>query len=295
MHDDQEFLCLRFAMGRVVSTAHPLTAVSPHELRAPLRIVLMSAGGPDLPEAASEGSRLSARLAGRPEFDIVTNDHELGRDEFLQHFTHCDILHFAGHTDYDPGQPSASGFRLADGHLSAADLSRQADQVAVPRVVFVNACESARSPEWRVPDIATVFGLANAFLRAGVKHYVGTLRNLEDHTAFQYALEFYRELGSGQSIGVAVREARRAMAKREGKTSLTWASYVLYGDPASRYLPPRPSPALLRGLSGKRLAAIGAAAGVVIVTALALTWSLRGGSSQARPSCASGAPGKPDP
>jgi class 3 adenylate cyclase/CHAT domain-containing protein/tetratricopeptide (TPR) repeat protein len=280
MHDGQEFLCLRFAMGRVVSTSQPLASAKPHELRAPLRIALITAATQDLPEAADESAGLVARLAGRPEFDVVKSDHEVGRDEFLRQFAHCDILHFAGHTDYDRSQPSASGFRLADGRLSAGDLGQRADQAAVPRVVFVNACESARGPEWRGTDIATVFGLANAFLLAGVKHYVGSVRNLEDRAAFEFALEFYGALGSGLSIGVAVREARREMVKRQGKTSLTWASYVLYGDPTSRYLPSGPPLAPTRGVSRKRLAAVGVAAGAVIGTALVFTWFLYAGKSQ---------------
>lgn len=290
MHDGREFFCLRFALGRVVSTPQPLAAVKPRELRAPLRVGIITDASRDLPEAAREGVRLSAWLGGRPEFEVATNDRETGRDEFLRRFTSCDILHFAGHTDYDRSHPSASGFRLADGRLSAADLGRLSGEAAVPRVVFVNACESAQTPEWRGPDIETaVFGLANAFLLSGVKHYVGTSRNLEDLAAFQYALEFYRELGHGQSIGVAIRQARREMAKRHGKTSLAWASYVLYGDPTSRYLLAEPSPALPRRLSRKRLVAIGVAAGAAAVVAgLVLLWSPPGGHYQARANAAYG-------
>ena len=284
MHDGREFLCLRFAMGRVVSTPQPFATVKPRELRAPLRVVIITDAGHDLPEAAREGARLAAWLGGRAEFSIAMNDREVGRDEFLRHFTSCDILHFAGHTDYNLSQPSASSFRLADGRLSASDLGRLSGDAAVPRVVFVNACESAQTPQWRGPDIETaVFGLANAFLLTGVKHYMGTLRNLEDRAAFQYALEFYAALGSGESIGGAIRQARRAMAKRDGTTSLTWASYVLYGDPTSRYLLAQPPHALLRGLPRKRLVGIGVTAGAAAVVAgLVLAWSALGGRDQAR-------------
>jgi Tfp pilus assembly protein PilF len=124
---------------------------------------------------------------------------------------------------------------LADGRITATELSRLPSGATVPRLLFFTASE-ATTPGRNPHDEPAVFGLATAMLTAGVKHFVGSLRSVSGAAGFQFAHEFYRQLASGQAIGIAVREARREAARRHGKTELTWASYVLYGDPSARYV-----------------------------------------------------------
>lgn len=269
LHDGREFLCLRFGIGRVVSTPQPVALSEPHEPRSPLRVVMVSDPRGDLPDARREGVQLTAQLGSRPEFQVALPATAVSRQEFLSHFSSCDVLHFAGHADHDPATPSVSSFLLSDGRVLANELRQLTNVPNVPRLIFFNACQSGETPQWRGPELATkVFGLANAILLTGVKHYIGSLRTIQDRSGFQYALEFYRQLGTGQSIGVAVRGARRAVAKRHGKTSLTWASYVLYGDPSSRYLPPRVEvPRQIRVGRRARLVLAGSAAGLVVLAA----------------------------
>ena len=235
LHDGREFYGLRFAMGRVVSTAKSLAASKPRESRGLVKIALVADPCGDLPKALSEATHLGTRLGDRAEYEVVVNDRAVTRDELLAQFEATDILHVAGQVEYDPAGGAASGLRLADGRVSAADLGRLPAGATVPRMVFVTACE----PEGAAgggPGEAAVFGLASAVLMAGVKHFVGSLRAAPDSAGFQFADDFYRELAGGQSIGVAVREARRAAVRRFGKSELTWTSCVLYGDPSARYV-----------------------------------------------------------
>ena len=81
-----------------------------------------------------------------------------------------------------------------------------------------------------------MFGLANAFLTAGVRHYVGTQWEIVDGQSALFAAELYRHLTDGKAIGAAVRHARASVIERAGETTLAWASYVLYGDPEVRPL-----------------------------------------------------------
>jgi hypothetical protein len=105
----------------------------------------------------------------------------------------------------------------------------------MPMIVVGNACQSGHTTAWD-GDTTQVFGLANAFLTAGVRHYVGTQWEVVDGQSALFAAELYRHLTDGKAIGAAVRHARAAVVERAGETALAWASYVLYGDPEVRPL-----------------------------------------------------------
>ncbi len=44
-------------------------------------------------------------------------------------------------------------------------------------------------------------------------------------------------MARGHSLGMALQQARHAALKEYGGQSLTWASYMLYGDPSFPLLP----------------------------------------------------------
>ncbi|HEV8306244.1 MAG TPA: CHAT domain-containing protein [Methylomirabilota bacterium] len=265
-HTGQDFLCLLFGIGRVVSTPQTVAVAEPREPQSPLRVAVVADPRGDLPEARREGTQLAAQLNSRAEFRVVLPGQAATRQEFLTHFGTCDVLHFAGHADYEALKPADSNFVLADGRLPAAELIGLAQGAPAPRLIFLNACQSGQTPRWRGAALETrVFGLANAVLLTGVKHYIGSLRTLQDRHSLHYALEFYRQLGRGESVGVAVREARRALAKRLGKTSLIWASYVLYGDPVSRYVPRTEAPPRVSAARRTRLVLAAGAAGLAVL------------------------------
>jgi tetratricopeptide (TPR) repeat protein len=109
---------------------------------------------------------------------------------------------------------------------------------------------------------------------------VGSLRAVPGSAGFQLAHEFYRQLATGQSIGLAVREARREAARRHGKTELTWASYVLYGDPTARYVTSRVETASAGApvvLERKKLMMLLAGAAAVVVVSVGLYFTLGSG------------------
>jgi hypothetical protein len=118
----------------------------------------------------------------------------------------------------------------------------------MPFLVFANGCASSHEAAWREEG---VFGLANAFLTAGVRYYVGTQWEIVDAQSKVFATTFYFELGRGKSIGAAARRAREAVIVAEGEGGLGWAGYVVYGDPViaplsaqdAPNLPPLPTPA----------------------------------------------------
>ena len=230
LHDGREFLCLRFGVGRVVTSAKQLAASKPREGKGPLKVALMADPAGTLPEALRHGTQLGTHLGDRAEYQAVVNDRKVNRPEFIAQFGTSDVVHVAGEAKYGD-----NGFVLGDGVITATDLSRLPSNATVPRLVFFTAAETA-TPGRNPHDEKTVFGLATALVAGGVKHFIGSLRAVPGAAGFQFANEFYRALAGGASIGIALRDARREAARRQGKTDLTWASYVLYGDPTARYI-----------------------------------------------------------
>ncbi len=235
MFDGAQFLCRRLSIGRIVATRQPRRGDERRTVGTPIRVLVMAADAKgDLPEVRAEGEAIidelekhatvKARLSTAPD-----------RAFALRYLKDYDIVHFAGHADYVAAEPGQSGWTLADGKLTADEIVKLGGGRPMPMIVVGNACQSGHTTAWD-GDTTQVFGLANAFLTAGVRHYVGTQWEIVDGQSALFAAELYRHLTDGKAIGAAVRHARAAVVERAGETALAWASYVLYGDPEVRPL-----------------------------------------------------------
>jgi hypothetical protein len=142
-----------------------------------------------------------------------------------------DVVHFAGHGDYDPANPAAAGWILSrDQVLTARDIFRAR---RVPRLVFANACFSgvihsgpAFAADELVRGTATV---AQAFFERGVPNYIGSGWPVDDEQAGTFAVTFYDNILSGLPMREAMYAARREIFG-EG-AGATWGAYQHYGDP----------------------------------------------------------------
>lgn len=252
---DEEFLCQRFNMGRLVKTRQKIAESRGRNLTAPLNMWILANPKGDLEVASSEGLRIFQDMARMNHEENIVDpslDGEITPDEIRARIKNYDIVHFAGHADYssqeDPGGMKESGWQLADGNFTVHDIDKMAGSAAMPSLVFSNACQSARTEAWEsktgaFPNLRPgeaafaeegSFGLANAFLRAGVKHYLGTFWEIMDEPGGYFAHEFYDLLSSGMPTGKAVRQARYNLIEKYGHDTC-WASYILYGDPRSSY------------------------------------------------------------
>lgn len=238
MFDGAQFLCRRLSIGRQVATQQPRRGDERRSVGTPARVLVMAADPRgDLPEVRAEGDAILAELERHPTVHArLANAPD--RAFALRYFKDYDVVHFAGHADFVAAQPGASGWLLADGKLSADELAKLGGGRPMPMIVFGNACQSGHTEAWdsATNDSSRVFGLANALLTAGVRHYIGTQWEVVDGQSAQFAAALYRELADGKTIGAAVRHARGAVVAEVGEAALAWASYVLYGDPETRPL-----------------------------------------------------------
>jgi hypothetical protein len=220
-----EFLCLRLATGRMISPAPSTCPDQPPTLTS-LVVGLIANPQFDLLDAWREGQELRALFEGRSQIRCRVWANHLALAEFTRAMGQCDWLHFAGHA----AGGADDAWRLADGNFDGAAALQLAG--GVPKLVYASACESARC------DPATGPGddwLVGALLRQGVGHFVGTLAPILDGQCASLAASFYRRLLDGESVGEALQRGRQA-ARATGGTSLSWAMYVLYGDPAARII-----------------------------------------------------------
>jgi len=236
LHDGNEFLCLKHNLGRVVSASQQPLARSRYLGRRPRRILLVADPMGDLPASRNEGVSVQRELNRSSRASEISADlrsREVTSEFLSTHLGDYDLLHYAGHFEYVRDDPSRSGLLLSDGKFEVGRLLSLARKAPLPSLVFTNACQSGRMENWSSSE--RLYGLANAFLVSGVRHYLGGSIDLFDRSSAAFAEEFYRQLVKKQAVGEALRQARIRSIRRYGEENLTWASYVLYGDPSFRY------------------------------------------------------------
>jgi hypothetical protein len=225
MHDGEEFLSQRFAVGRVLY-AEDARGGAPSPVTPADVAVLV--GDP------SEDGAISADI--EREIDVVRDRLRrgglglkiaVGRDADLKYILAnlpgAAIFHFSGHGVVDEDE-RATGLRLASGTI----LSGYSVQglVGAPAFAFLNVCTPASVDTWRGS-----IGIIETLLARGTRACVASLWDVGSKAATTVPAGFYDQLLSGATFGEALRQARCGAADTFGVHDPTWASYVLYGDP----------------------------------------------------------------
>ena len=234
--DGSDFLATKFCVGRQVITSTPsLKKRAPRAETGPLRVLLVADPTESLPKARSEAEQLCELLDTVPGVKVtLVGGRLVEKADLLNKLQTHDVVHFAGHSHYDPVSPAKSGWHLHDGVLTAEELSKLQDP---PRLVFSNSCQAGATPVGRYQYEGQAFGIGSAFLLAGVTNYIGTFWVVHDEESMRFAEAFYQGVATGSSVGEALLKARKETIRQKGWQGLTWASYMLYGDPTVTLLP----------------------------------------------------------
>ena len=240
---------MKFRVGRQVITHHKVTQTAPvRPSSGALRMLLISDPSETLKNVSRESEQLCEILDRIPGLQVrLLGGRGVKRIPLLAALRESDIVHFAGHSQFDEKNPENSGWLLHDGFLSASEISKL-DQA--PLLVFSNSCQAGATKNWQSDYLyeGEAFGLGSAFLLAGVPNYIGTFCVVHDEESRFLAVDFYRRVARGSTIGQALLEARLATAEEMGLDRLTWASYMLYGDPNFSPMGLQPSSASLSPL-----------------------------------------------
>ncbi len=138
-----------------------------------------------------------------------------------------DVAHYCGHAEFNPDAPESSGLVCANNErLTLGDF--EGTKIG-PRIVFFNACQSARVRGHEPQAVSRA--LAELVLRSGVEAFLGTFWPVADQAAGKFAASVYRELARGKQLDDAVLSARKLLHDEHRSD---WANYALYGSGAFR-------------------------------------------------------------
>jgi len=241
---ENKFLCLdrpvaRLPMGR----AFPRRENAQDRGGARLRFLLIHADPTgNLPAAGREIARIQEGLAKdwKDQIDITVLTPDLARGADLNEILlagQYDVIHYAGHAVFNQQNPDQSGLWLAGREVFYAQKIRRL--LEGRPFVFLNACESGRTANEESPQAVDRFlqrpaeGLASSFIYGGALGCIGALWPVYDDAAADFAIEFYNRVLDGHLIGEAMRQSRLAI-RTKYPNQITWAAFVLYGDPTFR-------------------------------------------------------------
>jgi tetratricopeptide (TPR) repeat protein len=207
---------------------------------------------PDVPQGSPDGGRRLESLPGaRREADAIVRILDLDRRHVAQGPAASErlvktaalgtlsILHVAAHARADAAFPERSAVFVAPGDASE-DGWLQPNEIAAldlqGRLVVLSACDSAAGAV--LPGEGPL-SLARAFFSAGARGVVATRWPLRDDDAAFMMERFYTSLASGQSVGAALRQARRD-AIAHGLPAAAWAGIIGLGDGLQQPITPRP-------------------------------------------------------
>jgi CHAT domain-containing protein len=183
-----------------------------------------------LPGAENEARAVAELLRNKEmEVKLLVGPKEATALEFqISLASTYDLIHYAGHGQFDDSAPRLSALVFSDGPYYAEELERSLQGAPF---VFLSACEAGQAQttmnsagyQGRFVD-----GLAVAALVGGASGCLGPIWEIGDGAAREFALAFYAELLGGQAIGEAVRQARLVTRNLSPDC---WASWLLYGDP----------------------------------------------------------------
>ena len=232
--DGSDFLCLKFSLGRIVRSKGDPTLLQYRDLAESLKMLILVDSLGDLKFAYAEGVNIKNQFIHKTrKVDVDFKSTNIDKNYVKKNICDYDIVHFAGHCEFNKKDFQKSGWVLSDGLFTTEDILKMGQSCSLPALVFSNACHSAQTnaglidPEYQQAN----YSMSSAFLCAGVRHYIGTIRKIEDNPSLIFAREFYAQLISGVNVGESLRLSKLKLIKEFELSSLYWVDYLLFGYP----------------------------------------------------------------
>lgn len=141
----------------------------------------------------------------------------------------CQVLHFMGHGGSGPGGAEGVLFFEAEDEgsdpIRGVDLMNKLTDFPTLRLVVLNACDSAASPDtkWSNP----MASVASSLVLGGMPAVVAMQFPISDQAAIMFSRIFYQRLAAGDPVDTAVAEGRQAVHS-ENPVGFEWATPVLF-------------------------------------------------------------------
>ncbi len=221
---DDDFLCLRYEFTRWLSESR----TGPEKIYSS-KIAFVGTDNA-LSSVSAEREVIHGLVERFPEMvDLSLKEATFKEFEALLVTEGLGVIHYAGHGSVDPGGESA--IRLRDRSFRAKNLlGAPATMISRNRpLVFLNTCIfGTSSSRTAFDDWASI--LLN---QCGCGAFIGARWSLEDKLALEFAKEFYKLIGSGETLGGAVRKARLNI-REASPGNVSWISYIIFSNPYCR-------------------------------------------------------------
>ena len=229
MHTGHNFLCLEYILGRTFNTIKD----TPEPTKGPIPMLLVANPTGDLYGSQNEANYILSQFRGS-NLRISRYGPEIKKSDYLQLLRSgkFDIVHYTGHSQSSP-TPGECRHLFRDSDCYGHEIETLTIKKP-PHLVFSNSCQSAEDSLEK--DETGNTSLAGAYLKAGVGACIGTIWQVSDVGASNFASDFYRYILFGATLGEALFNARRASFKRWGYDVYIWASYIFFGDPDIRLI-----------------------------------------------------------
>lgn len=237
MYPENDFLCLRAPVGRM-PMMRDFPRRNKYNREDKLRFLFIANPTGDLPATEKEVEWIADRLSDEPATVEIWRGDEVTGLKLHRALAsgRYDVIHYSGHAFFNPENPDESGLLLTGQNVFIAQTIQRTLQGRP--LIFLNACESGREmmAEGEVSyTVSETEGLASSFILGGALGIIGTMWPIFDEGGAEFASTFYEYLLAGQGLGEALRQAR--LHVRESRPhDVTWASFVLYGDPTLNIL-----------------------------------------------------------
>jgi hypothetical protein len=209
MYSDQ-FFALKYAISRRIKSEKAPEIY--REKKRDRKALIIADPTETMPEAVTECDYLRKTL--QDHFTVTYLNPEKARKVDVMYLLsqRYDIIHYAGELRKEPCLPVYKDV------LTCEEIERNLEGSPV---VFLNGCGSAKTFSYDIE------GLAEVFLQRGALSYIGSLWSIHDKKAAEIAAEFYRNCLQ-YPVGEALRLSREKYYSSE---DITWAAFVMYGDP----------------------------------------------------------------
>lgn len=192
----------------------------------------------------TDGQVRTPTVFGNPEGDLISSGREaeavaelLGvtallrddvtRENWRKAMASSDVIHYAGHAEFEQDDPLASGLRLAGGDvLRARDFFEFGGHPI--RLITLSGCVTGYN---NVHPGDELLGLTRSLIYAGASSLLVTLWEIDDVSASLLMREFYRGWLQGSRTKVdALCDAQRFVLEHHSDNPSHWAPYLLIGD-----------------------------------------------------------------
>ncbi len=197
----------------------------PRAAPASSKALVVGVGDALAPQAEEEARHIAAALPGA---DLLAGPHATVQ-QVMHRARGIGLLHIASHARFVPGDPLASGIKLADGWLTARDIYHLSLDGAV---VTLSGCDTGRSAIGSADELT---GLVRAFLAAGTSALLIALWPLHDRWALEVMSQAYRREEASSHSGYnhlvsSVREAQLSLMGHAPHPAM-WAPFTWIGMP----------------------------------------------------------------